>query len=345
MLELNYNCEISIVIPVYNGEKYLSDCINSILKQTFEDFELIIIDDGSIDNTADIIQQFKNQDYRIRFIRQTNRGQGHARNRGLKLASADYVCFIDADDTLSSNFLSELYNDITKYNADIAISNWEYYTKDSNLYRKNLNPFKKYEILSGKKVEDILSEKIYFTVNKLYRKDFLNTNQIAYGEGFIYEDFQFFVTSFTKAKKVVINPKFLYYVRLNSQSVTKTNHNTRLHYEGFLKAIENSLEHTNFRSQHGAFYVYRYFLNRMQLYSQKRMPKTYSRDFNKDVFRVLNKYKFELNFPDNTSLSTKIIMKKILPKSQVSLFLIHRKISSNKYARKILRHSKKIFRR
>ena len=331
MSQITIKPKISIIIPVYNGEKYLADCLNSILEQSFKEFELIIINDGSTDNTENVIEQFKNIDSRIKSFNQENGGQGQARNRGLKMAQANYISFIDGDDIIAPNFLWELLHDIEEHHADIVICNWEYYKGNKKNERKNKNPFLKQESFEGKNVEYLLARKIYFTVNMLYRKDFLINNNVYYGEGFLYEDFQFFVNSFIKANKVYINPNFLYYVRLHEESATRTKLNTMVHYEGFIKAIENSLKDANFRSDYGAFYVYQYFLNRARLYSKKRIPKKSSRPFIKETFEILNKYNYQINIPKNTSNLTKIIMTKILPKSQVTLFLVYRDITLNKY--------------
>ena len=90
---------ISVIIPVYNGEKYISECIESVLKQTFRDFEIIVINDGSTDNTAEICRKFKN----IRYFYQENKGVSKAREKGLQVSKGEYITFIDSDDTIKSD--------------------------------------------------------------------------------------------------------------------------------------------------------------------------------------------------------------------------------------------------
>lgn len=114
--------QISIIIPVYNSESYLKDCIESILNQSYEDFEAIFIDDGSQDASFSIISEFAHRDNRIKLYHQENSGVSAARNLGLKYASGEYITFIDSDDTISFDYLYQLYHCITCYSPDIVFS-------------------------------------------------------------------------------------------------------------------------------------------------------------------------------------------------------------------------------
>lgn len=113
---------ISIIIPVYNTEQYLKECIESILIQSYEDFEAIFIDDGSHDNSFAIINDYVNRDERIKLYHQDNAGVSAARNRGLKYATGDYVAFIDSDDTICPDYLIRLYQCAVQYSSDIIFS-------------------------------------------------------------------------------------------------------------------------------------------------------------------------------------------------------------------------------
>ena len=108
---------ISVIIPVYNGEKYISECIESVLKQTFRDFEIIVINDGSTDNTAEICRKFKN----IRYFYQENKGVSKAREKGLQVSKGEYITFIDSDDTIKSDFLETMLCEME--NCDIVCCN------------------------------------------------------------------------------------------------------------------------------------------------------------------------------------------------------------------------------
>ena len=110
---------VSIILPVFNGEKFIKKAIESVLNQSLDDFELIIINDGSTDSTSDIINSF--EDNRIRIINQNNKGPGQARNNGLKIASGDYIMFLDADDWFCEDALETAYFEAKNNNADISI--------------------------------------------------------------------------------------------------------------------------------------------------------------------------------------------------------------------------------
>lgn len=124
--------EISIIVPIYNVEKYLSNCIESILAQTLKNFELILIDDGSPDNCGEIMEAYAKTDKRIITIHQKNKGVSAARNEGLKIAKGIYVSFIDPDDYVSETYLEELVAVIKSTGTEIACCNWDYFYSDGS---------------------------------------------------------------------------------------------------------------------------------------------------------------------------------------------------------------------
>ena len=116
--------KISVIIPVYNVEKYLQKCLESIVNQTFCDWELIAVNDGSSDKNSDILRQYAEYDTRIKVINQQNSGVSAARNAGLDVAKGDFVCFIDSDDYVHPQMLELLLNAAEKENADVAIASF-----------------------------------------------------------------------------------------------------------------------------------------------------------------------------------------------------------------------------
>ena len=114
--------KISVIIPVYNCEKFIEKCLQSLVNQTLTDIEIILVNDGSTDNSQKIIEKFS--DTRIKLINKKNGGQSSARNVGLDVANGEYIGFIDSDDWVDSDFFEKLYNTAKKYNADISISNF-----------------------------------------------------------------------------------------------------------------------------------------------------------------------------------------------------------------------------
>ena len=113
--------EISVIVPVYNKEKYLERCLDSILNQVFSDFQLITVDDGSTDHSLDILREYAARDSRIMVMHTNNHGVSHARNTGLDNASGRYITFVDADDEILPDYLGSLYTDIRSQGADIVI--------------------------------------------------------------------------------------------------------------------------------------------------------------------------------------------------------------------------------
>ena len=112
---------ISVIIPVYNVEKYLCECLDSILNQTFQDFEIICVDDGSTDETLEILKNYKNKDERVFVLQQHHSGAAEARNNGIRLARGKYIQFLDSDDYFEQTMLEELYNHAEKSGADLTV--------------------------------------------------------------------------------------------------------------------------------------------------------------------------------------------------------------------------------
>ena len=132
---------ISVIIPVYNCEKYLTQCIESVLNQTFQDFELILVDDGSHDSSPDICDNFRQKDERIQVIHKPNGGVSSARNEGIKVARGEYITFVDSDDYIEEEMMEYLYGQAQEHLADIVVSGllmeyWDNGTiKETKVYR------------------------------------------------------------------------------------------------------------------------------------------------------------------------------------------------------------------
>ena len=117
--------KISVIVPIYKVEKYLDRCVRSVLAQTFRDFELILVDDGSPDSCPQMCDDWAKKDSRIRVIHQNNQGLSAARNTGIRAASGEYINFIDSDDWVADTLLSDLYRLLIKYDADISVCGFE----------------------------------------------------------------------------------------------------------------------------------------------------------------------------------------------------------------------------
>lgn len=177
---------VSIIIPVYNGEKFIGECLESITKQSYSNFECIIVDDGSTDRTVDVIQGVA--DSRFKIIEGKHKGSSAARNKGFLEASGKYILFLDSDDVFHGDLLSSLYETIDEHKADIAICNYRRYdTVDGNYGEKVLKGVNlPSEVFNAHDIpEQILNIFSGVPWNKLYRKDFLKEKKITFLEDLV----------------------------------------------------------------------------------------------------------------------------------------------------------------
>lgn len=223
--------KVSFIVPVYNVENYLEECLESILKQKLVEKEIVIVNDGSTDGSLTIIQKFVNKHENIQVINQVNRGISAARNIGLKAARGEYVCFIDSDDYYLQDFAEEYYNQCIEHKLDIIRGFYSIYNDETNLL--NLNKPKVsycYECLSGTQfLINSISEHANEVVPWLgfYRKNYLIENNILFPEGIGYEEDQlFFLKALLSSKqcKVMQTDHSFYAYRYRKGSVTKNPH-------------------------------------------------------------------------------------------------------------------------
>lgn len=162
---------ISIIIPIYNVEEYLNRCVESIVKQTYKNIEIILVDDGSPDKCPTICEEWKKNDIRIKVVHKKNGGLSDARNEGLKISTGQYICFVDSDDYVAENFVEKLYFLIKKFNTDLAAVGICEFDKNkvisSNIEKENV------EIYSGEDaIKELFFDRTYsnYAWNKMYKK-------------------------------------------------------------------------------------------------------------------------------------------------------------------------------
>ena len=215
--------EISVIIPVYNVEKYLERCLDSVINQTFEEIEIICVNDGSTDNSRKILEEYKNKDSRVVIIDKENGGLSSARNAGMKVATGKFISFIDSDDWVNLSFLEKLYKNITTLNTDISICGVHQYDELSQEINDNLpyftlecfdNSFNN-KVFSYEDTKNFMMEVPVMAWNKLYRKSFLDECNAQFPEGLIWEDGPFFFSIYFKTQKVSVIRDLLYYYRIN----------------------------------------------------------------------------------------------------------------------------------
>ena len=208
--------EVSVIFPVYNTSQYLPELFDEMLSQTFSDCEFIFVDDGSTDNSAEIIKEFQKKDSRISYYYQENSGGGAARNFGISKAKGKYVICLDSDDKYEKNLIEEMYNQAVKTDADITISKFSWlYTETGGIVKgkgideKDL-PSK--EVFSSKDVDDILQLTVPSPWNKFYKLSFIKDNNLQYSTTRIINDLKFGMLALILAKKItVVNKDLLTY--------------------------------------------------------------------------------------------------------------------------------------
>lgn len=188
--------KISVVIPAYNLETELSDMLDSLLKQSFCDYEAIIVNDGSSDRTEIIAEEFSDKDKRFRFISQKNQGVSSARNRGIECARGDYLIFFDGDDFIPADSLKNLYDSIIKNNSDMAVGIMETYSDGTSEINKASKNLAEKDCIFP---QDINFIKTWSQCNKLYRKDFITDNNIKFLDVKVAEDGHFLYQVLSKS--------------------------------------------------------------------------------------------------------------------------------------------------
>lgn len=197
----------SFIVPVYNGEKYIDRCLKSLLNQTYNNFEIIIINDGSTDNSEKILNEYQKKHLQIKVFHQDNKGLSVSRNIGIKKATGDYILFVDVDDYISNETLAFLESKITK-SVDLIKFDWTSNQKELNL---ELGETK---ILSGSEalINLIIAKKVFeMAVLYVYKKSFIIKNNIYFKEKSYHEDFGLLPITILKAKEVIVTKKVLYY--------------------------------------------------------------------------------------------------------------------------------------
>lgn len=217
--------KVSVILCVYNEEKFVRKAIDSILYQTLDDFEFIIVNDGSTDNTLDIIKSY--EDKRIILINQENIGLGASRNKAMAEASGEYVVFLDGDDWFSEDALEIAYGEAKSRNTDISMFQIKYYDDETGSISGNdwfdLNSFDESfdnRVFTPIECKDFLFDLSVNACQKIYKNAFLKESDVKFVEGIYFEDMPFFFEIFLKARKISIIRRHLYYHRKHANSIT-----------------------------------------------------------------------------------------------------------------------------
>lgn len=234
--------KISVIVPVYNSKKYISRCIDSILKQTYTDFELILINDGSSDNSLCILNEYKKKDKRIKVINQKNMGVANTRNKGVELSSGEYITFIDNDDYLEVDYLEKFMLESDDF--DIIVGGYKRVNDDKVLYEKKISKtnWSKYENVAP--------------WAKLIKRQFLIDNNIKFFSHSIGEDIIFSMDLYTLTDKIKVLDYCGYNWYFNNDSVSNTTQ--KVFDKNILLLFDKMMEHD--RTDETKYFISRYFI-------------------------------------------------------------------------------------
>lgn len=297
--------KLSIIIPVYNIEPYIKNCLDSILNQQFKDFEIICVNDGSSDNSLQELQKYK--DDRITIIDKKNEGSGVARNSGLAIARGEYVFFVDGDDWIEENSLSKLISKADELNTDILIFGGiscyplaNGYKKQTGGYSANKLP-KKYlnKVFSASDIKKDIFKFPSTAWTKLYRREFLVKNDIKFQEIKVGQDQLPFFHSMITAERIALLPENLYCYRKNRKgAVTAVKKKKNFSPVFVFYAIEDVLKKTGKIDEYKTIFVKRYFSKATSWLGkfQDDLKLEYFEEYSKLLKHVRSEYNMYENF-------------------------------------------------
>lgn len=228
MNKINSTPKISVIIPVYNTELYLSECLNSVTNQTLKEIEIICINDGSTDNSLKILKEYTQKDERIKIIDQNNQGLSCSRNNAFKITNGEYVVFLDSDDYIDSNSLRIIYNQMTAHNLDmLSFSGVNF---DSDTRQIEDNPYWSFLYLPKdfdttyfniEQCWSFLNQMAVSSCLTAYKTSFIKTHKLYFPSGLCFEDNLFFTMAITKSDRCGIIKDKLYFRRIHGASITQ----------------------------------------------------------------------------------------------------------------------------
>lgn len=229
---MNQDAKVTVIVPVYNTQEYLGRCINSILRQTYGNIELILINDGSTDDSAKICDEYSQKDARVFVIHQKNKGVSVARNQGLEITTGDYIVFVDSDDWIDYNYIATLIKNIANPSKELLMTGCSYVYKthiEKKTYGSGIFPLK-----------DALADKIIsrnnFITSKLFYAKIIKSHKIRFKEGICYGEDWIFGMEYMKNisyVKVVLDCGYMYNRDLINPSLVARHFNFRQYFETF----------------------------------------------------------------------------------------------------------------
>lgn len=320
------NTKISVIIPVYNAKNYIEKTLNSILNQSIDSLEIIVINDGSTDGSKDILDYYNNTYDNLKVIHQENKGVSAARNLGILSAVGEYIGFVDSDDLLDEKMYESMYKKAISYNSDICICGFIEEDLNKSILRKYI--YKQHDQIITKENIPIMFKKSLDENleplggapiwNKIFKRSLLRENNILIDESItVGEDFCLNIHCFNKANTIVgVSECFYYYMNINPNSIMSNINLDKLYkFINGRKSILDNLSKYNFYSDnYFKFENGRNFANLIQIASYKINKSSSFKDAYKIVSKILTSsdFKYSINNSSNNYLSKNLLLIKKL---------------------------------
>lgn len=232
---------VSVIVPVYNVEKYLDRCIQSVCRQSYNELEIILVDDGSQDQSSAMCEEYADQDERIKVIHKENGGLGDARNVGVEHATGKYLLFVDSDDRIHENLVKDTLETAEKNQADMVIFDYIGEEEDGNLNDCFTFPFPVNQVIQASENKELIM-KSCSAVNKLIRRESWNKSELQFPKGRYYEDLATIPKLMAKIERVVYLQEVYYYYLMRDGSIMHSK-NFAKNYEDRTWAVDQLLEY------------------------------------------------------------------------------------------------------
>ncbi len=320
--------KLSIIVPVYNVEKYLPKCLGSLIKQTLKDIEIICVNDGSMDNSLAILKEFASKDSRIRIIDNQHQGVAKTRNTGIEQSTGEYIGFVDSDDYIDIDFFEKLYNSATKSNSDIAIASILKHKNFFNIYNAKYTK-EEIAITIQDKIKLCEDKKHFFFYawNKIYHSGFIKENNIKFSEGQIYEDVMFAIKALYYSNKIISVYGTKYHYIEHENSLTKYKDKTGEKEHDLIKAYSELQEFCNSKNieipERLNYYTKENFGFILNLYKGKYQSKIQL--FNIFTIATISNYSETRNLITILGFKIKIAKREIAKERQENVFYQYKK--------------------
>lgn len=320
--------KLSIIVPVYNVEKYLPKCLESLIKQTLKDIEIICVNDGSMDNSLAILKEFASKDSRIRIIDNQHQGVAKTRNTGIEQSAGEYIGFVDSDDYIDIDFFEKLYNSATKSNSDIAIASILKHKNFFNIYNAKYTKEETAITIQDKiKLCEDKKHFFFYAWNKIYHSGFIKENNIKFSEGQIYEDVMFAIKALYYSNKIISVYGTKYHYIEHENSLTKYKDKTGEKEQDLVKAYSELQEFCNSKNieipERLNYYTKENFGFILNLYKGKYQSKIQL--FNIFTIATISNYSETRNLITILGFKIKIAKREIAKERQENVFYQYKK--------------------